>query len=60
VDLSSAGRHLGQDLLPGPRGPETPEARAARVESLARDLAEDRLFSPERLQHAATRLLGGE
>lgn len=60
VELSSAGQNLGKDLLPGPTGLETPEARAARVESLARDLAEGRLFSPERLQRAASRLLGGE
>lgn len=60
LDLSPAGRDLGRDLLPGPRGPETPEERAARVLALAQELAEGRLFSAERLERAATRLLGGE
>lgn len=60
LDLSSADLGARADHLPGPAGLESPAARAERLESLARELAEGRLFSPERLQRAASRLLGGE
>ncbi len=60
LELSSADLGARVDHLPGPTGLESPSARAERLESLARELAEGRLFSPERLQRAAARLLGGE
>lgn len=60
LELSSASRALADaEALPGPDGTlESPDQRAERIASLSRDLAEGRLFSAERLERAAARLLG--
>ncbi len=57
LELSSAARDLGVASARGAE--ESPTARSERVAGLMRDLAEGRLFSPERLRLAASRLLGG-
>lgn len=62
LELSSASRALADaEALPGPGGTlESADERAARLASLSRELAEGRLFSSERLERAAARLLGGD